>query len=555
MALSAPTVLPPADREALAGHPTLGGGNLLQVAMAGSPDPHTPFIHSHRPLANTDGELQHDFSLAQFDRLAQSWSAWYLSRGVRPGDRVAVWLEDSIAYSLHFYSLAQIGAIAVLINSHASREIATSLIEQTGPAGLYTDRERQAVITVDGGPAGSFWTVTAEELPAPPAASLADADRFRHDPETPVALLHSSGTTGRPKPTVHTHSTIVAGPRFRLVDHKEMPGAMMMTALPQSHLGCIAYTAYALLGGTPIVALRDRSGSELAAAVQRYRPTAVMSFAHGYAELAALDLPDGALDSVDVWISIGDAVHQSHITSVLSRRSPHLPPASFFDRLGTTELGWGVLLRVHTLETERKDRCAGKPVGVAEVAVLREDGSAADDGEVGYLAARGPAVTPGYWNDSATTYRYRRFGHWLTGDMAFRDAAGDHYLVDRAADTVQTAGGVGYSVLMEEVILNEVADVVDAAVIAGRRGAQTLPVAVVTVGESRTEPRKLLTRANEVLRAAGHPPLGMLEVCRREEDFPVGVTGKVLKRNLRETYGDLDGRVLERGTADVATAF
>jgi hypothetical protein len=57
------------------------------------------------------------------------------------------------------------------------------------------------------------------------------------------------------------------------------------------------------------------------------------------------------------------------------------------------------------------------------------------------------------------------------------------------------------------------------------------------------------------LRAAGHPELGMLEICRRDEDFPVGVTGKVLKRHLRETYGDLDGRVRERGTADVATAF
>jgi hypothetical protein len=169
----APTVLPPAAREALAGHPTLGGGNLLQIAMASSPDPHVPFIHSHRPLANTDGELQHDFSLAQFDRLAQSWSVWYRSQGVQPGDRVAVWLEDSIAYSLHFYSLAQIGAVAVLINSHASQAIAPSLIEQTGPVGLYTDSGRQAVLAADGGPAGSFWTVTAEELPAPRAASLA----------------------------------------------------------------------------------------------------------------------------------------------------------------------------------------------------------------------------------------------------------------------------------------------------------------------------------------------------------------------------------------------
>ncbi|GAA3723417.1 class I adenylate-forming enzyme family protein [Salinactinospora qingdaonensis] len=552
----AATVLSPGQREKMSEDTTVGGGNLLASAIATNPAPATPFIHSARPLTTTDGERKHDFSLLQLDQLTQSWSAWYLEQGVAPRDRVAVWLEDSFAYSLHFYALAQIGAIAVLINSKAPEAIARSLIEQTGPVGLYTDRARAAILREGAGtPEELSWVQTEEELPAPAPAQLPDSARFGHVAEDPVVILHSSGTTGRPKPTIHTHRSIVSGPAFRLVDHKESPGALMMTALPQSHLGCIAYTVYAVLGGTPIVALRDCPGAELAEAVRRHRPTSVMSFAHGYAELAALDLEPGTLDSVDVWVSIGDAVHQSHMTRILSQRDPQRAPAAFFDRLGTTELGWGVLLKIRTLETERNDRCAGKPVGVADVAVLRKDGTPTQPGEVGLLGARGPAITAGYWNASDLTYRHRLAGYWLTGDMAYRDDNDDHYLVDRAVDTLETAEGPGYSVLMEELLLNEVPEIVDAAVVAGHRQGQQVPVAVVTTGDARAEPEKLLAKANEVLQGANQPRLALLEIAHTEADFPVGVTGKVLKRQLREKYDAVDSYLHNGDGKSLAVTF
>lgn len=553
MTTFAPTVLTPGQRSTLAVDATVGGGNLLRSAKAANPRPDVPFLHASRPIATPSGELKHDFSLAEFDALAQSWSVWYLEQGVQTRDRVAVWFEDSISYSLHFYALAQIGAVALLINSNASQAIATSLIEQTTPVGLYADQARLDRLGSAVDELTSLkWIQAAEGLPAPPAATLPESSYWNHHDDDPVAILHSSGTTGRPKPTIHTHKSIVSGPKFRLVDHTEQPGALMMTALPQSHLGCIAYTVYAVLGGTPIVALSDRSGAELAAAVQKYRPTAVMSFAHGYAELAGLELEAGALDSVNVWISIGDAVHQAHITKVLSMRSEGLKPAAFYDRLGTTELGWGVLLKIHTLDTERNDRCAGKPVGVADVTILRKDGSHADDNEVGFLAARGPAITPGYWGDSDTTYRYKLSGYWLPGDMAYRDSEGDYFLVDRAADAIETEQGIGYSVFMEEVILSDVPDTGDVAVVAGRRDGRAVPVAVVTVGQSDPDPEKLLRQANEALKAAGHPLVGLLEIARDDADFPVGVTGKVLKRQLREKYADLAAYVSQADGKSIA---
>src|SRR4051794_40939607 len=120
MTLSVDTILSPQQRAALAADTTVGGGNLLPSAIKANAHPDQPFLHSVRPITNTDGQPQHTFSLLELDQLAQSWSVFYLSKGVQPRDRVAVHIDDSYAYSVHFHALAQIGAIGVLINSRAS---------------------------------------------------------------------------------------------------------------------------------------------------------------------------------------------------------------------------------------------------------------------------------------------------------------------------------------------------------------------------------------------------------------------------------------------------
>jgi acyl-coenzyme A synthetase/AMP-(fatty) acid ligase len=222
-------------------------------------------------------------------------------------------------------------------------------------------------------------------------------------------------------------------------------------------------------------------------------------------------------------------------------RGPDRAPAAFYDRLGTTELGWGVLLQVLTPDSERNDRCGGKPVGVADVAVLRQDGTEADADEYGLLGARGPAITPGYWDDSDITYRSTLAGYWLTGDIAYRDETGRFFLVDRAADSIETGDGTAYSVLMEEILLSGVPDIADCTVVAGRHGDRMVPVAVVKLHEGSRDVMPLLAEANDVLRRSGQPELVVLESAREAGDIPVGVTGKVLKRQLRDKYKTLPG--------------
>ena len=213
MTISNKPLLSPEQRSRLAAMPELGGGNLLATAMAVHPDPHIPFIRTGRPVINTAGEEQTEFTLAQIDALAQSWSVWYHNQGVGPRDRVALYIADTFAYTIHLNALAQLGAIPVLINSKASPALALGLCERTTPVGIYTDRTRLAAISEGiGSLDGLRWVQLAEDLPAPPPAALPDAWRFRHAPEDPVSIMHSSGHDGNseggdPDPRVQRRRT------------------------------------------------------------------------------------------------------------------------------------------------------------------------------------------------------------------------------------------------------------------------------------------------------------------------------------------------------------
>jgi acyl-coenzyme A synthetase/AMP-(fatty) acid ligase len=546
------TVLSPELRARVAEDAGIGGGNLLSSMVAINPYPDEPFIHSLTPIPYTDGETRVRFSLRDLDHLVQSWSVWYLEQGVRPHDRIAVFPPDSIQYFVHCFALAQIGAIAMLVNSNAQRESAAALCERSGAIGLYTDEERLGRLAPDLDRLALRWIRTVEDTPSPASATLPDDAWFRHHPDDPVGLMHSSGTTGLPKPVIHTHKTILDGPKWRAVNYREEPDAVILNALPQSHQGCISFNAYAVLGGQPMVVWRDVRGAELATAVAEHEPTMVMAFGHAYPELAAVETPKGALDSVNIWVSMADAVHERHLKNVLARRSAHLPPAAFLDRLGTTELGWGVLMQPRTLATERNVRCVGKPVGYAEVAIVRENGTLAEPYECGFLGAKPPSMTVGYWGNQDTYYRSKLAGYWLTGDIAYRDEDDNFYQVDRAVDVVHTATGPGYSVQMEELILNEVAGVEDCTVVAGGYRDEKVAVAVVTGPD--VDPEKVLFAANEALRAHGKPELSMVEVASAHGDFPLGVTGKSLKRFLRDKYRDLAVYVRDRRGKSLATS-
>lgn len=549
------TLLPRVRRAAVARDPDLGGGNLWQTALAHSRDPDATLVVAEPPIPDVDGAPRAEFGIAALCALADAWSSWYHAQGVRPRDRVALYLEDSFEEHAHLAALAQLGAIAVVVNGRLPGEAAFGLMRRAEVVGLYTDSAHLARLDGREKELPSLrWAFTRAEVGDLSGAVLPDRARYRHGDSDPIFLCHSSGTTGTPKLVTWTHRQSTAGPAFRLSTQPEPEDSLLLCAAPLSHGAAIAVTFFALLAGLPMVALADRSAAGLSRTAARYRPTTVFAFNHTLAELALSDVDPEDFASVRDWVNVGDSAHEVHMRRLvrLGHRDfdgERVPGSMFHDILGSSELGWAALRRTTTADMPSSPRHLGRPVAAMKVAVLREDGSHAGPDEVGMLGVRGDSVTTGYWSDSDTYHRSRLAGYFLSGDLVRRTARNEYFHVDRVVDAIPTAGETGHSVLMEDTLLLALPEAADCAVVAGGDAGASVPVAVVrlrdggdagTGDQVGTDPAAgLLARANTALAAIGQPPLAALEIAVTDDDLPVGATGKVLKRRLREKYRDL----------------
>jgi acyl-CoA synthetase (AMP-forming)/AMP-acid ligase II len=205
-------------------------------------------------------------------------------------------------------------------------------------------------------------------------------------------------------------------------------------------------------------------------------------------------------------------------------------------------MGMVLFRHVHSNGDSDYSRKIGRPVCAArDVAVLDPDGNALPPGEPGLLGVRTASVTPGYWDDPGLTARSTINGYFLTGDVVRRDDAGDWYHLDRTPDTIATATGTVYSLPLEEILLLE-SQAVDAAVVGVRDPAaheSSLPIAVVLLEDDGIDAAELLDRCNTRLTQRGLDALEALVVAGDRTGLPVGATGKVLKRVLRERHRTL----------------
>jgi acyl-CoA synthetase (AMP-forming)/AMP-acid ligase II len=236
---------------------------------------------------------------------------------------------------------------------------------------------------------------------------------------------------------------------------------------------------------------------------------------------------------------MGDAAHESHVRRMLVAA----PESRFIDAFGSSELGMALFSKTSTSDRIAPRRCIGRPVEIADARILdRETGVELPAGATGLLAVRSPTVTSGYWRRAEATAAAWRNGYFLTGDVAFAER-GDFHLVDRLVDVIATRSGALYTLVLEEEIL-KVADVYDASVIglSSDGGQESDGVfALVLVEDARRDESDVIgSRAWDALRdavqRAGAVASLVVGVARDASAFPVGPTGKVLKRRLRETF-------------------
>ncbi|MFD3775776.1 class I adenylate-forming enzyme family protein [Streptomyces sp. NPDC058612] len=560
-------IAPLAVRQQFMADPTLGAGNFLQRALEANPHNAVPYAFTHQTDHRGEVVLR-GHSVRDLAALRDRYARWYWANGVKPGDPVGVYVGEGLEPLLHFLALTALGAIPAMVNDAMPERTAIRYLDHVGVVGLVTDDPTRLAAAYRGHAnlRRPRFIIPAAEIRAydPQDGGLPEVYPYEHTADEVVALIHSSGTTGTPKSTMLAHRQFWAGKEPRMERFPAESYDKLMSLMPHTHAGGLSYFLTATLLGLPTVVMSDWRRAVVEPVMEAFQPTMVASFPRTFVELATGELPVRGAAKVHSWFNTGDGAHYGHIRRLVelgerpvglikpwllprggqTQEAP-LPGSQFIDGLGSSEMGMALFGQVTTPESPRNDRCVGKPTEVVlEAAVLDADGEVAPVGAVGLLAVKTPSRTPGYWNDPKLTSSFELRGYWLTGDVARQDEEGNFYHLDRTVDVMDTEAGPVYSLLAEEVLVADCGETVqDCAVVGvpGAHGEGHRPIAVVRPQPVVAEPtaEALLEQANAALAAAGLPELAHVVVAREAADFPTGVTGKVLKRELRTRWATL----------------
>ncbi len=533
-------------RAALTADQQVGAGNvLLRLAELGG-DPDMPRVSFDRDIDGIPAWTP--LSLAMLTERAAARAHWYAERGIGRRDPVAVYVTSAADVFCNFFALTWLGAIPALLNGSMPIEVAAEFIRRLRGVGVVIDADHAGLREHDlGVPILGDASETGSGDPR-----LAPA-HYRHHPQDPVVITHSSGTTRTPAAIVHSHHSLFAAIRaVRLTEARPYGEVRELSALPAAHTAGIITMNQALCNGYQLACLSaqggqfNRSGEAILDAIERWRPTGVFGFAVTWSELARYDLGARDLSSVRNWSSTGDCAHEAHIRRLVAVGSHltyqrgegvvNVPGSKFIDTLGSTEMGHSAFAMTHRLGSDRYQRCVGKPYPFAEVALLdTRTGEEVPDGQVGHLGLKSPTLALGYWNDSVNTYRTRLNGYYLTGDLLYRDGEGYYYHVDRASDAIDLGGGDWlYTALSEERILKHCPDVRDCSVIAVGEEDGSVVTQVLLVLDADADPAR--DRDAEVRAALGEPVARTLQrvVTIPDDGVVMGPTGKVRKFLMRQ---------------------
>lgn len=574
-----PLPLPPSNgtpvssfiRNKLRLDPQIGAGNFIFYAQMLNPRPSLPILHLEVPFESFNGKIYEVLSLNELVALVKAYASFLYAYHVRRMDVVPVYLDDGVGYLILYMAIASLGAIPALLNGALSPDIAVSFFDKLKAKIVLSNKDRIEKL-IEAGLNSNLSLLDFNQLGVSGLEpSLPIFYPYQHQPDEPVFITHSSGTTGIPKAITLTHGGFFHGIRH-LLGLPLMDGfEKLLSSLPSSHNSAIAYAMYALLSGAELMLMSSRKGLDVLEKIEQFMPTTVVSFPETYVDMVDTNqLPEYQLSSLSTWINSGDAAHEKHIKELVKYGS-HLrggllvEGSQFVDGLGSSEMGHTLFRIIHTLSSKNYERCIGLPQPWVEAAVLSEDGQILNDNEIGFLGVKAPSVTIGYWNDSHLTHQSRLSGYFLTGDVVKRDELGRYYHLDRIPDVIHADNGKIYSVFVEELLMSKIALIFDCTVFAiseeleesekskNKNLKNNLKIILIAVkkndkkndkksdkeidfsGEDPLDLEKILAEVNQVMTEHGLEKIHEIKFYERSE-IPVGVTGKVLKRAMRKSY-------------------
>jgi fatty-acyl-CoA synthase len=487
----------------------------------------------------------------RFEGRSQTWpelaertrrlAGWLRAAGVGPGDRVATALGNRPEFIEIMIATSRLGAITVPMNFRLTeREIAFILSDSQSSVVVSDASTVQAVTATGLLDAAHHVHVGAGAVPGTTpyaeaaAADVPDEDSFPDVPEHhPALIMYTSGTTGRPKGAVLTYRNMAAQCTTLITAFgMQANGEVNMVALPLFHIGAIGSVAPSLLLGATLVIVPSGAfvAGRIIELIEVEGVTSLFLVPEQWQQVCA-ELERRPRELATLRVTGWGAAPASE--ALLRRMEAAFPNADIVALFGQTELS-GVSCVLEGRDAIRKRHTVGKAAPQVSIRIVDEQMNDVEQGQVGEIVYRGPAVLSHYWNAPEATAEAFAGGWFHSGDLVSVDEEGFVQVRDRKKDMLISGGENIYCVEVEHVLARH-PDVLEVSVIgrAHPKWGQT-PVAIVVPKPDRKAPAVEDLREWAGNHLARYKLPTSIEVL---EALPRNATGKVNKHQLRELFG------------------
>ena len=469
--------------------------------------------------------------------LAASVAATLAAHGIGPGDRVGIVLPNGPEMATAFLTIAAACCAAPLNPAYKADEFDFYLSDLKPAAIVLAEGGAQAasdvagrlgipvlrLVTAHGDAAGLF------RLEGPAPAGAAKPMRAA-GPDDPALVLHTSGTTARPKIVPLTNANVVASAHHIARSLALGPDDVCLNVMPLFHIhGLIAAVSASLAAGAAVCCTPGFNAFKFAELLRQVRPTwyTAVPTMHQAILMRMRGNPDQA-----------GAAKLRFIRS----SSASLPPqvmAELEEVFGSPVIeAYGMTEAAHQMAANPLPPRARKPgaVGVAagpEIAIMDDSNAILPQGAVGEVVIRGPNVTLGYDNNPAANEKAFSDGWFRTGDQGRLDEEGYLFLTGRLKEQINR-GGEKISPLEVDVVLLDHPAVAQACTfgIPHAKLGEEVGAVVVLRPETKATESDIREFASARLAAFKVPRKILLM-----DDIPKGATGKIQRIGLAGETG------------------
>jgi fatty-acyl-CoA synthase len=476
---------------------------------------------------------------AELDRRVTALADALNRRGVRFGDRVLILMLNRTEYIESLLAITTLGAIAVPVNFRLTPPEIGYLVADCQARVVITEpvlapvarsvRDLDATlatIIVAGGDTDDamlgYEDLLAEDGPGHVHVDIPN--------DSAALIMYTSGTTGRPKGAVLTHTNLTGEAISTIATNGvDLNNDVGFIGVPMFHIAGVGGSLVALWLGlaTVLYPLGSFDPGELLDVIAAEGVTSLFLVPAQWQAICAAQQAQPRDIRLRV-LSWGAAPASD---TLLRQMAETFPGARILAAFGQTEMSplTCVLLGEDAI---RKLGSVGKVIPTVSARIVDDDMNDVPVGEVGEIVYRAPTLMAGYWNNPGATAEAFEGGWFHSGDLVRQDEEGYVWVVDRKKDMIISGGENIYCAELENVLASHPA-IVEVAVV-GRAHEKwgEVPLAVAAVTDDRLGLADLQEFLAERLARYKHPK--GLEIV---DALPRNAAGKVLKTELRARYG------------------